>query len=258
MVARAMAKEAGFMFLSIKNVRDMWVGASERNLSHVLNLIRGLTPCCVFMDELDQSEGSRGTNLDSGVGKRIFGELLRTMSDPVLIGKVLWVGASNRPDLIDQALKRSGRFDDKCLFLPPSRLERLDIFQKMFNKRLGIPYEKDINFSQIAEVTEGLTGADIELVVRRSYQFAKENGRDSVTGKDLDFVLKDFIPSRDAKSYEYMALLGLKELNSWRMLPDPLPPLLGDCIDKEKKQLDMEKLDARIIQLQMMNANNGV
>lgn len=256
LVAKAMAKEAGFNFVEIKNVRDMWVGASERNLSFVLNLIRALSPCCVFMDELDQGEGSRGTNLDSGVGKRIFGELLKVMSDETLLGKVLWIGASNRPDLVDSAMKRPGRFDDKCVFLPPSTAERSDIFEKMF-KRYSIPYDNEVRFEAIAHKTEGFTGAEIELVVKRAYKRAKERGIDRVGRKDLDSTLDDFIPSKDAESYEFMTLLALREINSWSMLPEPLHPWLEPYINISKKQIDAEKLETRLSQLKVRCGNGG-
>lgn len=247
-IAKALAKEAGFGFVEILNIRGKYVGESEKNLAHVLNLIRTLTPCCVFMDELDQGEASRGTNLDSGVSSRIFRELLTVMSDETLLGKVLWIGASNRPDLIDKALKRSGRFGEKILVLTPGKEARKDIFQKVF-KHHRIPYEDSIDLDTIAEHTDEFTGADIEAVVRRAYKIAKCKGRDLVSSEDLAYVVENTIPRMNDDNYKYMTLLALKEITWWPSIPDPLPEWLEKYVDRSRKRLNEELLEKDISKL---------
>jgi SpoVK/Ycf46/Vps4 family AAA+-type ATPase len=249
LLAKALAKEAGFNCVQIKDVREMWVGASERNLSLVLNIISALAPVVVFMDELDQGEGSRGNNLDSGVSKRIFGTLLEAMSDETLRGKVLWVAASNRPDLIDEAMKRAGRFDVKVLFLWPSKHEREDIFRKMFHENHKIPFSEDIDFARMAERTDGLSGAEIEYIVTQSYRFATRKSR-VVTSEDLISAINDYIPSRNDEMVEYMTFLGLLEVNSKEMLPNPLPSLLEQFVNPETKDIDKIKVKERVKELE--------
>lgn len=133
--AEAIAHETGIPFVKLKNIREKWVGQSERNLDLALELIRVLSPVVVFVDEIDQQYQSRNTGSnDSGVSDHIRGELFQFMSDTNLRGKVLWIAASNRPDLLDPAMLREGRFDEKIPFFPPEPKERGEILLAIFKK----------------------------------------------------------------------------------------------------------------------------
>lgn len=165
LIAQAFANVCNTNFVKLGNFRSMWVGQSERNLSKALDLIRALSPVIVFMDEIDQSEGSQGEAGDGGVGKRIFSKLLQFMSDTSLRGKVLWIAASNRPDLIDAALKRAGRFDMTIPFFLPDKQARKAIFKiHLQNSEIDISSISDENWSIVVQQTKGFTGAEIEVV----------------------------------------------------------------------------------------------
>jgi SpoVK/Ycf46/Vps4 family AAA+-type ATPase len=233
-VAKALAKETHWNYAEMGDIREKWVGQSERNLSKVLSLIESLVPVIVFIDEIDQAEGSRGEAGDSGVSRRIFAKLLSFMSETRLRGKVLWIGASNRPDLLDAALRRPGRFDDKLIFLPPDEAGRADILRVMFERKLKISHQIK-SFAAAAQMTDGLTGAELEVIANRSRRFATRNGHDKVTEDDLLACINDFIPSRDPEMYQFMTLIAVREANSWEMLPQQFHELV-----KDRKQLDDE------------------
>ncbi len=216
-LAEALAKESGFNFAVMKNIREKWVGSSERNLSRVLCAIRSLTPIVVFVDEIDQVEGSRGETGDSNVSKRMFGQILQFMSDTSLRGKVLWIGASNRPDLIDVAMKRPGRFDWRIPFLYPDLEEREKIFPAILTKYKIKSQVED--FLALALRVEDYNGADIERIVLTAFNFAQDDGREKVNEEDFQKAIEDYLPSRDEKMYQYMTRLAIQECSSKSFLP---------------------------------------
>jgi SpoVK/Ycf46/Vps4 family AAA+-type ATPase len=118
-LVECLAGEAAVPVLKLKNFRDKWVGSSEGNLEKIFRLIRALGRCIVFIDEADQTLGRRdaGTG-DSGLSGRLYSMIAQEMSDTANRGKVIWVLASSRPDLIEVDLKRPGRIDLKVPILP--------------------------------------------------------------------------------------------------------------------------------------------
>jgi SpoVK/Ycf46/Vps4 family AAA+-type ATPase len=126
-LARALAKEAGVTFVELQpsKIFSKWVGDTERRLEKALSAIASMTPCIVFIDEIDQAMG-RGESGDSGVSNRVFKRLMEVMADTSQRGKVLFVAASNRADLLDAALLRPGRLDKKIPILAPDGRERVN------------------------------------------------------------------------------------------------------------------------------------
>jgi hypothetical protein len=118
-LVECLAGEAGVPVVKIKNFRDKWVGSTEGNLEKIFRLLKGLGRCFVFIDEADQSLGKRdaGSN-DSGLSGRIYGMFAQEMSNSANRGKILWILASSRPDLIEVDLKRPGRVDVKIPIFP--------------------------------------------------------------------------------------------------------------------------------------------
>jgi len=223
LIAQGLANESGVNFVKLGNFRDQFVGQSERNLSHALGIIRAMTPVIVFMDELDQSEGRRNeVNLDSGVSSRVFAKLLEVMSDSTLRGKVVWVAASNRPDLIDDAMRRPGRFDDKIPFLLPTREERLNIFRAilMHKIKLESQHVDRLELDLMAQNSEGFSGAEIEVVITRAVRAAAVEGK-MLSSSHLENALSSFISSVNHTKYRLMTLLALAEVNNRELLPRP-------------------------------------
>lgn len=126
-IIRALAREIGFnaVQLNMENILGGIVGESEEKLKKFLSFCKQLAPVLVFLDELDQSDVSRrGNNSGNPVASNLFSAMLRTMGDATLQGKIIWMFASNRPDLIDSALKRSGRIDAIIPVRLPNESER--------------------------------------------------------------------------------------------------------------------------------------
>jgi len=120
-LVECLAGEAGVPVVKLKNFRDRWVGSSEGNLEKIFRLIRALGRCMVFIDEADQTLGRRDAGSgDSGLSGRLYSMIAQEMSDSANRGRVLWILASSRPDLIEVDLKRPGRVDVKVPLLPTS------------------------------------------------------------------------------------------------------------------------------------------
>ena len=113
-LVECLAGEAGVPVVKLKNFRDRWVGSSEGNLEKIFRLVRALGRCMVFIDEADQTLGRRDAGSgDSGLSGRLYSMIAQEMADTANRGRVLWILASSRPDLIEVDLKRPGRVDVK-------------------------------------------------------------------------------------------------------------------------------------------------
>ncbi|NTW02909.1 MAG: AAA family ATPase, partial [Oscillochloris sp.] len=130
-IAEALALESNLNMVKLRNIRQQWVGASERNLTRAFEIIRALSPILVFVDEIDQAFGSRGLGQsnDAGTSERMFGQVLEFIGDDRNRGRVIWVAATNRPDAIDAALLR--RFDRIIPCLLPTADEQMMILEAL-------------------------------------------------------------------------------------------------------------------------------
>lgn len=221
-LARALANEAGVnaVLFRVGQILGKYVGESESKLERALRAIQAMAPLIVFIDEIDQ-QISRGESGESDVSKRIFARLLEIMSDNSLRGKVLWLAASNRPDLIDSAMKRPGRFDQAIAFLVPEKDEREAIFEVMARKYLDgfgmIPPE-------VVTETEGWTGAEIESAVVKAYRLTQDEKLDK-PGALLQAVRR-LRPSTG--DIDFMTDLAIAEISDTDLLPEKYRVMLDD------------------------------
>ena len=199
-VARACAGELGAAFYSIgtSDVLDMWIGASEQNLTSVFEVARRNPPCMLFFDELD-SLGRKRTQLHDGAGA-LRGVVNQFLSELDGVGKVndgvFVMGATNHPWDIDSALVRPGRFDRMMLVLPPDPAARTSILRHHLD---GRPTHK-LDLEGVAARTEGLTGADLALVCDSATERAMERSMDAgkveaITMRDMKSAMKEVRPS---------------------------------------------------------------
>jgi hypothetical protein len=141
-LVECLAGEAGVPVVKLKNFRDRWVGSSEGNLEKIFRLISGLGRCIVFIDEADQTLGKRdGGSGDSGLSGRLYSMIAQEMGDADNRGKVIWILASSRPDLIEVDLKRPGRVDVKIPLLPTTTVEESAALLKALLKRFELKLE---------------------------------------------------------------------------------------------------------------------
>ena len=222
LVAQAFADACGVNFAELGNIRSMYVGESERNLSQALRLIKSLKPVVVFIDEIDQAMGQRRGGADSGVDQRLFARILQFMSDPDLDGEVVWIGASNEPSQIDPALKRAGRFDMTIPFLRPDKTARKDILQVNFEDRSASIDLSSNAWNRVLGKTEGYTGAELERVAKEAIwtELLDNTSPENVTvdEKSLDRALSAYEPPANRASFQRMEDDALVEVTAVDML----------------------------------------
>ena len=167
LLAKAIAgeSEANFILVRGPELLNKFVGESEKGIRKVFERARQASPSIIFFDELDSLAPKRGMSHDSQVTERVVNTLLSEMDGLEELNDVVVIGATNRPDILDPALLRPGRFDRLSFVGAPSKEERLEIL-KIHTKPM--PLAKDVDLNKIAEKTEGYTGADIEAVCREA------------------------------------------------------------------------------------------
>ncbi|HLQ11050.1 MAG TPA: CDC48 family AAA ATPase, partial [Ktedonobacteraceae bacterium] len=167
LIARALANQCEASFISIKGpeLLSKWVGESEKGVREVFRRAKQAAPCIVFFDEIDALAPRRGGDIDGHVGDRVIAQLLTEMDGVEGREGVIVVAATNRPELIDTALLRPGRFDLVVELGFPNEEERRAIFS-IHTK--GRPLAPDITMEELASLTEGRSGADIEAICRRA------------------------------------------------------------------------------------------
>ena len=167
LIARALANQCEANFISIKGpeLLSKWVGESEKGIREVFRRAKQAAPCIVFFDEIDALAPHRGGDIDGHVGDRVIAQLLTEMDGVEGREGVIVVAATNRPELIDTALLRPGRFDLVVELAYPNEIERRAIFA-IHTK--GKPLAPEITMEELASLTEGRSGADIEAICRRA------------------------------------------------------------------------------------------
>jgi len=197
LLARAVATESEANFISIKGpeVFSKWVGESEKAIREVFRKARMAAPAVIFFDEIDSLTPRRGAGFsDSGVSERVISQLLTEMDGIVTLQDIVVVAATNRPDMVDPAVLRPGRFD-RLIYVPePDEKSRLQIF-KLYTK--GMPLSKDVDLNQLTVATKYYSGADIESLCREAamHTLRRDVNAAEVTMKDFQDAIKEVGPS---------------------------------------------------------------
>ena len=163
MLAKAVATESEANFIAVKGPEflNKWVGESEKAVRETFRKARQASPCVIFMDEIDSITPQRGTGSDSNVTERVISQMLTEMDGLEALNNVVVIAATNRPDIMDPALLRPGRFDKSIYIGPPDKESREKIFKiHTANK----PLDTDVDIGALAEKTDGCTGADISAI----------------------------------------------------------------------------------------------
>ncbi|UCH87933.1 MAG: CDC48 family AAA ATPase [Thermoplasmata archaeon] len=172
MLAKAVATESEANFISVKGPEffSKWVGESEKAVRQTFRKARQAAPCIIFFDEIDAVVPTRGGGTsDSHVSERIISQILTELDGLEDLHGVIVIGATNRPDIIDPALLRPGRFD-RLVYIPIPDIEaRKEIFKIHLR---GKPLDKSVNLNTLAKATEGLSGADIAAIVNEAVMLA--------------------------------------------------------------------------------------
>ncbi|MBP6021381.1 MAG: CDC48 family AAA ATPase [Candidatus Methanomethylophilaceae archaeon] len=163
MLAKAVATESEANFISVKGPEflNKWVGESEKAVRDTFRKARQASPCVIFIDEIDSIAPERGTGSDSNVTERVISQMLTEMDGLESMNNVVVIAATNRPDIMDPALLRPGRFDKSIYIGPPDEESRKSIFG--IHTR-GKPLAEDVDIDRLAHDTDGCTGADIAAI----------------------------------------------------------------------------------------------
>jgi len=217
-LVECLAGEAGVPVVKLKNFRDRWVGSSEGNLEKIFRLIRALGRCMVFIDEADQTLGKRdsGAN-DSGLSGRIYSMIAQEMSDSGNRGRVLWLLASSRPDLIEVDLKRPGRIDVKVPLLPTSTPAESAQLVGTLAKRYGL----EITAAELSRLEPRmptlLTPGAAEALVVKAYRHARTQNVPG--GAALEASLEGYQNPVPADVLEFQMRIAIREATDLGFVP---------------------------------------
>lgn len=200
MLAKAVANESEANFIQVKgpSLLSMWVGKSEEGVRKIFERARQVAPCVVFFDEIDSLASKRGMDSGAKVTERVLNQMLSEMDGIEDLSNVIVVGATNRPDMLDSALMRPGRFD-RIVFVGVPEKEGREQILRIHTKK--VPLDKDVDLKKLADETEGYTGADLESLVREAAMLALREDIESkkVSKKHFDKAIEK-VPASVSKS----------------------------------------------------------
>jgi transitional endoplasmic reticulum ATPase len=192
LLARALATESGANMILVRGpeILSKWVGESEKAIREIFRKAKTSSPCVVIFDELD-SLARYKTGEMSGVGETILSQLLTEMEEGVS-SRVVVVGITNRPDLLDSSMLRTGRLDLMLFVQQPDEKGRLEIIKILTEK---MPLTSDIKLQEIAVATQNYSGADLAALCREAAVHAMQNNSEKITSANFAAGLKNVKPS---------------------------------------------------------------
>jgi SpoVK/Ycf46/Vps4 family AAA+-type ATPase len=231
-VVQCWAGELGVPCVVFKNFRDRWVGATESNLEKIFSVLHALGQVVVFVDEADQAAGKRGgEDSDSGLSGRVYAMLAKEMSDTRNRGRIVWVFATSRPDLLEVDLKRQGRLDVHIPLFPPQTTEEMRGLLTAVAKKLKFP----VSDNDIPPLPEGIVlgGNEIEGILVRALRLYELMAEPRSPLKEiLSSVFKEVRPNAHTRKLEYMDLVAVKECTDSRFLPPSYRDLTPEEIER--------------------------
>lgn len=217
-LAECLAGEAGVPVVTLRNFRDRWVGSTEANLEKIFALLHALGRCIVFIDEADQALGRRASGSgDSGVSSRVYSMLAAEMSNTRNRGKILWVLASSRPDLIEVDLKRPGRIDVKVPIFPTATPAEGMVLLAALCKRRGIPLDEAAKAELLPLVPCWLTPGAAEALAVKAYRLTKTGT--PLAADALHASLHGYLPPVDPAIIRAQMQLAAEEATDAEFVP---------------------------------------
>src|SRR3989338_5293349 len=206
-IVKKLAEELNYHFfeLSPSSVATPWVHGGVGNIAKVFEMAKMEAPAIIFIDEIEGLVPKREELTSSAdIKKEEINEFLLQLNNAGE-NKILVVGATNRPHMIDTAILRSGRMDKRIFVGPPDFEARRDMFRICLS---GRPYDKDIDFEKLAKMTDNYVGSDIELIVTEAARAAVFQDKSMVDEKMLIDAIKKFTPSVTPEEIQYYSQFG--------------------------------------------------
>ncbi|MGK0185740.1 MAG: hypothetical protein ACI9R3_001519 [Verrucomicrobiales bacterium] len=218
-MVECLAGEAAVPVVKFKNFRDKWVGSTEGNLEKIFRLLQALGRCVVFIDEADQALGQRnaGSN-DSGVGGRVYSMMAKEMSDTRNRGKILWILASSRPDMIEVDLKRPGRVDVKIPIFPTTSAEEGFHLIRALCKKNRVPLKKEDFDSVRLLIPKLITPGAAESLAIKVYRLMKTQNLSPVEA--LHDSLEDYQSPVADEIMQFQIGLAVSEASDLSFVPE--------------------------------------
>ena len=221
LIAKAIANESGTNFISVNGpeIANKWMGESEKAIRQIFKRAKQMAPCIIFFDEIDSMAPIRGIG-DGSAWERVVAQLLTSMDGVESMKNVTVMAATNRPDMIDPALLRPGRFDRMVLVGKPDGKARLNIL-KVHTSRMPL---KGVDLSWLAASTDGYVGADLAALCREAALCAYREDRDAehVTPEHFVKALERVAPSVDQATFDSYQKMGRdikKRRTGWDTVP---------------------------------------
>lgn len=224
-LAECLAGEAGVPVVTLKNFRDRWVGSTEANLEKIFSLLHALDRCMVFIDEADQALGKRASGSgDSGVSSRVYSMIAKEMSNPRNRGKLVWILASSRPDLIEVDLKRPGRIDVKIPIFPACEEKEALLLLKALCGKRGVKLA-DEEWSQLREyLPELVTAGGAEALAVKAVRLVKTGTHSPFEA--LHHILTSSRPPIPFETLRTQMRLAINEATEGEFIPDEIRDML--------------------------------
>ena len=222
--ATCFAGSIGIPAVVFKDIREKWVGSSERNMQKVLSVIRALGPVMVVVDEADAALGKRTSDGDSGTSGRLFAMVSSQMSNTEYRGRIIWMLLTARPDLLTVDLKRQGRCEVHIpLFPPQTDEERRQMFLAMSRKN-----KISVTPESVPPLSGYLSGADIESLVIQATRLSAVRGLAAPTPEIISEAVRRFVSPNYSLQKELQELVAIRECTDLRFLPERFQPYLTD------------------------------
>jgi len=237
LMAKAAAHESEANFISIKGpeLLSKWVGESEKGVREIFRKARQASPCIVFFDEIDAIAPTRGLGSDSHVTERVISQLLTELDGLEVLSDVIVIAATNRPDIIDAALLRPGRFDRLLYVPPPDKEARTQIIKIHTSKK---PLADDVKIDVLSVQTEGYTGADLAglasaavmLALREHIEKYKDPKKAEEAKSELKVSMKNF-----EEAMKKIRPLSKHEIETYKNIAEKFanPGVTKEIIDRE-------------------------
>jgi transitional endoplasmic reticulum ATPase len=239
LLAKALAHESEVNFISVKGPEFLskWVGESEKAVRETFRKARSAAPCIIFFDEIDAIAGMRGRSASSEVTDQVISQLLTEMDGLEDLKNVILLAATNRPDMLDPALLRSGRFGRHVEISMPDFETRKEIFKIHLKNK---PLAEDVNYDKLAEALEDYTGADIQAISEEATLLTIRKNIPIVNEKKLE--LQNYKGQLEQLQQEKASIKDIKELE------DKINSAQSELVSKiEIKQAEFDQAIDNII-----------
>ena len=192
-LARALATESGGNMILVRGpeILSKWVGESEKAIREIFRKAKASSPCVIIFDELDSLAKMKNGEEGGGIGENILSQMLTEMEEGTT-SRVVIIGITNRPDLIDNSMLRTGRLDLNVFVNPPDEKGRLEIIKILTDR---MPLSKDVNLHEISVATQRYSGADLASLCREAAVEAMQNNSKEISSKNFAAGLKNVRPS---------------------------------------------------------------